>query len=166
MYIIKGETDHQPRLDAWDKCSGLVHWEDLEGLSGEGGGKGGSGWETHVNPWLIHVNVWQKPLQYCNSPPTNQKKWKKIKKASDIIWFYMMIICCAQSCPTLCHPMNCRPPGSSVHRVIQARILEWAAVSYSRGSSQPRDQTWVSCASCIGRQVPYQDATEILCCNN
>ena len=32
---------------------------------GEGGGRGGSGWETHVNPWLIHVNVWQKPLQYC-----------------------------------------------------------------------------------------------------
>ena len=39
MYIIKGETDHQPRLDAWDKCSGLVHWEDPEGWGGEGGGK-------------------------------------------------------------------------------------------------------------------------------
>ena len=39
MYIIKGETDHQPRLDAQDKCSGLVHWEDLEGLGGEGGGR-------------------------------------------------------------------------------------------------------------------------------
>ena len=40
MYIIEGETDHQPRLDAWDKCSGLVHWEDLEGAGGEGGGRG------------------------------------------------------------------------------------------------------------------------------
>ena len=40
MYIIKGETDHQPRLDAWDKCSGLVHWEDPEGWDGEGGGRG------------------------------------------------------------------------------------------------------------------------------
>ena len=39
MYIIKGETDHQPRLDAWDKCSGLVHWEDPEGWGGEGGGR-------------------------------------------------------------------------------------------------------------------------------
>ena len=39
-YTIKGETDHQPRLDAWDKCSGLVHWEDPEGWDGEGGGKG------------------------------------------------------------------------------------------------------------------------------
>ena len=40
MYIIKGETDHQPRMDAWDKCLGLVHWEDPEGLGGEGGGRG------------------------------------------------------------------------------------------------------------------------------
>ena len=40
MYIIYSETDHQPRLDAWDKCSGLVHWEDPEGWDGEGGGRG------------------------------------------------------------------------------------------------------------------------------
>ena len=40
MYIIQGETENQPWLDAWDKCSDLVHWEDPEGLSGEGGGKG------------------------------------------------------------------------------------------------------------------------------
>ena len=39
-YIISGETDHQPRLDAWDKCSGLVHWEDPEESGGEGGGRG------------------------------------------------------------------------------------------------------------------------------
>ena len=38
MYIIYSETDHQSRLDAWDKCSGLVHWEDPEGSGGEGGG--------------------------------------------------------------------------------------------------------------------------------
>ena len=40
MYIIQGETDHQPRLDAWDKRSGLVPWEDPEGSGGEGGGRG------------------------------------------------------------------------------------------------------------------------------
>ena len=40
VYTIKGETDHQPRLDAWDGCSGLVHWEDPEGWDGEGGGGG------------------------------------------------------------------------------------------------------------------------------
>ena len=51
----------------------------------------------------------------------------------------------AQSCPTLCHPMNCSPPGSSVHGLLQARILEWVAMPSSRGSSQPRDRTQVSC---------------------
>ena len=61
---ILNETDHPSMLDAWDKCSGLIQWDDPEGWDGEGGGKGGSGWGTHVNPWLIHVNVWQKPLQY------------------------------------------------------------------------------------------------------
>ena len=51
----------------------------------------------------------------------------------------------AQSCLTLCNPMDCSLPGSMVHGIFQARILEWAAISFSRGSSQPRDQTWVSC---------------------
>ena len=49
-----------------------------------------------------------------------------------------------QSCPTLCDPMDCSPTGSSVHGILQARILEWGAISFSRGSSQPRDWTRVS----------------------
>ena len=40
-------------------CSGLVHSEDPEGWDGEGGGRGGSEWGTHVHPWMIHVNLWQ-----------------------------------------------------------------------------------------------------------
>ena len=50
----------------------------------------------------------------------------------------------AQSCPTLCDPMDCSLPGSSVHGILQARILEWVAISFSRGSSRPRDWTRVS----------------------
>ena len=50
----------------------------------------------------------------------------------------------AQSCLTLCDPMDYSPPGSSVHGISQARILEWVAISLSRGSSQPRDRTQVS----------------------
>ena len=46
-----------------------------------------------------------------------------------------------QSCPTLCNPMDCSPPGSSVHGIFQARILEWVAISSSRGSSQSRGWT-------------------------
>ena len=50
----------------------------------------------------------------------------------------------AQSCPTLCDPMDCSPPGSSIHGIFQARKPEWVAISFSRGSSRPRDQTRVS----------------------
>ena len=51
----------------------------------------------------------------------------------------------AQSCPTLCDPMDRSPPASSVLGILQARILEWVAMTFSRGSSQPRDRTQVSC---------------------
>ena len=51
----------------------------------------------------------------------------------------------AQSCPTLCNPVDYSLPSSSVHGILQARILEWVAISFSRGSSQPRNRTWVSC---------------------
>ena len=50
----------------------------------------------------------------------------------------------AQSCPTLCDPMDCSLPVSSVHGIFQARILEWVTTSFSRGSSPPRDWNWVS----------------------
>ena len=50
----------------------------------------------------------------------------------------------AQSCPTLCNPVDCSLPGSSVQGILQARILEWIAISFSRGSSWPRDWTQVS----------------------
>ena len=51
----------------------------------------------------------------------------------------------SQLCPTLCNPMDCSPPDSSVCGILQARVLEWVAIPSSRGSSQPRDQTWSSC---------------------
>ena len=60
-----------------------------------------------------------------------------------------------QSCPTLRDSMDCSPPDPSVHGILQAKILEWATISFSRGSSQPRDQTHVSYVSCIGRWVLY-----------
>ena len=62
----------------------------------------------------------------------------------------------AKPCPTFCDPMNCSLPGSSVHGISQARILERVAISSFRGSSQPRDRTHVSC---IGRQIIYHWAT-------
>ena len=58
-------------------------------------------------------------------------------------------------CLTLCSHMDCSPTGSSVHGVSQTRILEWVAISFCRGSSQPRDRINISCISCIGRRVLY-----------
>ena len=52
---------------------------------------------------------------------------------------------CAQMWPTLCDLMDCGPQGSTVHGISQARILEWVAISFSRGSSQPRGWIWVAC---------------------
>ena len=74
-------------------------------------------------------------------------------------WLTSLCCCCysvTQSCLTLCDPMDCSPPGSSVHGISQARILGWVALSSSRESSRPRDQTHVSC---IGRQILHLWAT-------
>ena len=66
----------------------------------------------------------------------------------------------SQSCPNLCHPMDCSPPGSVVRGISPARMLEWAAISYSRGSSRDeRDGTSLFCVSCIGRPILYHCAT-------
>ena len=64
-----------------------------------------------------------------------------------LLWVHAWEI--AQSCPTHCSPMGCSPPGSSVHGILQARILEWVAMPSYRGSSQPGDRTCVSCISGI-----------------
>jgi len=67
---------------------------------------------------------------------------------------YMRVCVCpvAKLCLTLCNPVGCSLPGSSVHGTFQTRILEWVVISSSRGSSWPRDQT---CISCIGRWIFY-----------
>ena len=63
---------------------------------------------------------------------------------------------CAQLYLTFCNPMDCSLPSFSVHEIFQERILEWVAISYSRESSWPRDETHISC---IGRHILYHYAT-------
>ena len=76
------------------------------------------------------------------------------------LWLVCVHVCSvAHLYPSLWDPLDCSPLGSSVHGILQARILEWVAISSSRGSSQPRDQTHVSCISCIGRQILYHCTT-------
>ena len=68
----------------------------------------------------------------------------------------MCISKCAQLCLTFCDPMDCRPPGSSVHSIFWAKILKWVAISSSKLSSQSRGRNHVSYVSCIYRQVLYR----------
>ena len=90
--------------------------------------------------------IWEKSLQE-----------KKLKRGAVV-----SVVCegaaaakSLQSCPTLYEPVDHNPPGPSAHGILQARLLEWVAVPSSRASSWPRDQTYHSYTSYIGRQVPY-----------
>ena len=64
-----------------------------------------------------------------------------------------------QSCPTLRDPMDCCPPGSSIHGIFQARVLEWVAISFSRRSSQPRD--WTQVSRIVGRHFTVWATREV-----
>ena len=75
-----------------------------------------------LNLGLLHCRWILCQLSYEGSP----NMW----------WWFSLIV---KLCPTLCGSMDCSPPGSSVHGILQARILEWVAISFSRGSSQPRN---------------------------
>ena len=78
-----------------------------------------------------------------------------------VLTLYPVCVCASDSVlSNLCDPMDCSPPGSSVHGIFQARTLEWVGIPFSRGSSQPRDQTQVSCIA--GRYLSYQGSPETL----
>ena len=111
------------------------------------------------------------PLRYsCLENPMDRRAWwatvHGITEESDMteatsdahMWGRVMwhVYMCVQLCLTLCDPMDCSPPGSSVSGIFQARILEWVATSFSRESSLPRDQTCVSYIFCFGRQILYR----------
>ena len=93
-----------------------------------------------LNPQLLHCQVDSLPLVPPGKP--SQKK-----------------VLVAQSCLTLCNPMDCSLLGSSVRGIFQARILEWVDISYSRGFSRPRDQTCISFIFCIGKWILYHCIT-------
>ena len=84
--------------------------------------------------WLSCQKEWRDDQYFCHSfiSPRGRDVWK-------------VKVLVTQSCLTLCDPMDYSPPGSSVHRILQARTLEWVAISFSRGSSQSRDWSPVSC---------------------
>ena len=89
-----------------------------------------------------------------------------IAASHELAVVYMVVCVCVcvcsvvQLCLTLCKPMDGSPPGSSVHGIFQATILGQVAISSSRGSSWPRDQTHISCISCTGRRIFFHTPPE------
>ena len=80
-----------------------------------------------------------------------------------------MKVLVAQSCLIICNPIDCRLPGSSVPGIFQAKIVEWVAIPFSRGSSRPRDWTWVSRIAgrsftvWVTRRISFVEAMHELC---
>ena len=117
------------------------------------------------NLWKQHTRGW--PSVFFNWCVVDLQYWFQVYniviqffniftpfKVTIKYWLYSLYsLLVARSHPTLCDPMGCRLPGSSIHGISRARMLEWVAISFSRGSSQPRDWTL---ASCIGRQILYR----------
>ena len=105
-------------------------------------------------PWLLLMSKLVVPNLRDENFSKNVNGWLGLIVRDTIIitivFFCFVFVCLvAQSYPNLCNPLGCSPPGSSVHEVSQARILEWVALSFSRISVWPRDQTWISGVSCI-----------------
>ena len=101
--------------------------------------------------WFTTIILWYRVN--LNSRIKTIKLLKENRRKSLVRQWYVCV--CAQSpqlYPTFCNPVDYSLPGSSVHWILQARILEWVATPSSRGSSWPKDRTHVSCAACtVGR---------------
>ena len=102
----------------------------------------------HSSHVLSHVWLFATPWTVAHQAPqsmefSRQEYWNGLPFPSPTCTMKWSEV--TQSYPILFNPMDCSPPGSSVHGILQARILEWAAISFSRGSSWPRNQTHVFC---------------------
>ena len=107
---------------------------------------------------MCHPTELGKSMQFSQSYvlPVSLKWLLRRQKCMRLIYMLFRVKnVCTQFHLTLCNPMDCSPPGSSVHGNFQARILEWVAISFFRGSSQTR----VIYTSCLGRQILYHCAT-------
>ena len=102
--------------------------------------KSGKMVDLHPVILIIISNVY-----ICTYFSKRQRLWHGMKEQGSTICCLKVNMLAAQSCLALCGPMDWSPPGSSVHGIVQARILESVAISFSREASQPRDRTQVSC---------------------
>ena len=103
---------------------------------------------------LIDVQSEQrKHILFSTYQSIQNSSHSKLLKFTIIHYHSFCVPSVTQSCATLCDSMDCSLPGSSVHGILQTRILEWVATSSSEGSSSFRDQTHISCVSCTGRRI-------------
>ena len=118
-----------------------------------------------IRKMQIKMSYHLKAISMAKIRKLDNSRVGKMQAATRIInWYshsnklYTACCCCLviKSCLTLCYPADWSPPGSSVHGIFQVRILEWVAISFSRGSSWLRFQTHISC---IGRWIHYHWAT-------
>ena len=118
-----------------------------------------------ASPWTIQYSSWNSPgqnsgvgslsllqgifpTQGLNPGLSHGRKilYQPSHKTNSKLAYRQTYVCEKSLSPVrLCDPTDCSPPGSSVHGIFQSKILEWVAISFSMGSSQPRDRTWVSC---------------------
>ena len=130
----------------WSAIFWVLYFRNLEG----------------IYPWLVGCSLWWQNIRRCWKPCFLREV---VSQAIDLglaqIKLLLQLCVCSvlQLCLTLWDPMACSPPGSSVHGISQARILEWVAISFSRGHSWHKDQTHVSCVSCFNRWILYHCAT-------
>ena len=119
-------------------------------------------WICHIrfstSLWVCERDKFLLHLTRISAAPIQEYGWWRQPEARGTLTFIQWKLInisghvCAQSlqsCPTLCDPMDCSLPGSSVHGILLARIVEWVTMPSYRGSSSSRDQTPVSCVSCI-----------------
>ena len=134
VYITTCKIDDQCKLDAWSRAPKVGSLGQPRGIGWGGQWEEGSGCRGHMYTcgWFMLM---------CGQNHHNTVKWTHAKSL--------------QSCLTLSDPTDDGPPGSSLHVILLTRILEWVAVPFSRGSSQPRDRTCLSYASRTGRWVLY-----------
>ena len=156
--------------DLWFYCQGIFLKKECVGIS-----RWQIGEQTFFEHALWHGDL-IPPTQYRTCVPCNRSMEPSLLEARGAqetfyfpLWYHRilnmspvphsetllfiysmyMLSLAAQLCLTLCDPLDCSPPGSSVHGISQAEVLEWVAISFSRGSSWCRVWTSISCVSCI-----------------
>ena len=140
---MTSSSSHFPIISVW--CS-----------FGHTGGGVSMSTSPHSFLWAISANYHSNPLMALQTFSLSLPHLKRIsyllknlwqllvEDHIESAWFEKSESEVAQLCPTLCDPVDCSPPCASVQGIFQARVLEWVAMSFSRGSSRPRDRTQVS----------------------